>query len=222
MARIAPFESHTRRYERWFTQHDAAYLSELRALRELLPDPGLGLEIGVGTGRFARPLGIAIGIDPSLRMLKQARQRGIRVVCAVAEALPFRQGVFDHALIVTTICFVDDARAMLSEACRILKPKGALVIGFIDRTSRLGRHYEAHRHESVFYRDAVFFSADEVDRLLSETGFGERTWRQTLTKPLSETVEVEPSRPGFGDAAFVAVRAIKDDRRRSQPDARRG
>ena len=105
---------------------------------------------------------------------------------------------------------MDDAQAMLSEACRVLKPDGALVIGFIDRTSRLGRHYEAHRHESVFYRDAVFFSADEVDGLLSETGFGERTWRQTLTRPLSETVGVEPSRPGFGEAAFVAVRAIKD------------
>jgi SAM-dependent methyltransferase len=210
MARIAPFETHTRRYERWFGRHEAAYLSELRVLHELLPASGVGLEIGVGTGRFAEPLGIRVGIDPSLRMLGHARRRGIKVVCAVAEALPFRHGVFDHALIVTTICFVDDARAMLLEACRVLKPEGALIIGFIDRTSRLGRHYEAHRHENVFYRDAVFFSADEVDRLLSETGFGERTWRQTLTKPLAETVEVEPSRPGFGDAAFVAVRALKD------------
>jgi ubiquinone/menaquinone biosynthesis C-methylase UbiE len=142
MARIAPFESHTRRYESWFAQHEAAYLSELRVVRELLPDPGLGLEIGVGTGRFANPLGIAIGTDPSLRMLEHARRRGIAAVCAVAEALPFRHDVFDHALIVTTICFVDDARAMLSEACRVLKPEGALVLGFIDRTSRLGRHYE--------------------------------------------------------------------------------
>jgi SAM-dependent methyltransferase len=210
MARIAPFESHTGRYECWFVQHEAAYLSELRVLRELLPDSGLGLEVGVGTGQFAKPLGIAIGIDPSLRMLEHARRRGIRVVCAVAEALPFGQGIFDHALIVTTICFVDDARAMLLEACRVLKPDGALVLGFIDRTSRLGRHYEAHRNESVFYRDAVFFSADEVDGLLSETGFGERTWLQTLTRPLSETIEVESPRPGFGDAAFVAAKAVKD------------
>jgi SAM-dependent methyltransferase len=209
MARIAPFESHTQRYERWFGRHEAAYLSELRVLRELLPDPGFGLEIGVGTGRFAQPLGIAIGIDPSINMLAHARQRGVSAVCAVAEALPFRHDVFDHALIVTTICFVDDARAMLSEAHRVLKPDGALVLGFIDRTSRLGRHYEAHRHESVFYRDATFFSAGEVDGLLSATGFGERTWRQTLTKPLAETREVEPSRPEFGDAAFVAVRTVK-------------
>ena len=223
MARIAPFEAHTRRYERWFARHEAAYLSELRVLRELLSDPvGLGLDIGVGTGRFAKPLGIRVGIDPSLGMLAHARRHGITVVCAIAEALPFRDRVFDHALIVTTICFVDDARAMLLEACRVLKPEGALVIGFIDRTSRLGRHYETHRHESVFYRDAVFFSADDVNRLLSETGFGERTWRQTLTRPLAESVEVETSRPGFGDAAFVAVRALKDADRRSQRQPRRG
>jgi SAM-dependent methyltransferase len=210
MARIAPFERHTQRYEGWFARHEAAYLSELHVMCELLPDPGLGVEIGVGTGRFAKPLGIKVGIDPSRAMLAHARRHGITVVCAVAESLPFRDRVFDHALIVTTICFVDDARATLWEACRVLQPAGALVIGFIDRSSRLGRHYETHRHESVFYRDAVFFSADEINELLSETGFGERTWRQTLTRPLAETVEVEPSRPGFGDGAFVAVRALKD------------
>lgn len=220
MARIAPFERHTRRYERWFTQHRAAYVSELAALRELLPDPGLALEIGVGTGRFAKPLGIAIGIDPPLKMLACARKRGVEAVCGIAEALPFRDEVFDHALIVTTICFVDDARAMLAEARRVSRPAGAVVLGFIDRTSPLGRHYEAHRDQSVFYRDAVFFSADEVDRLLSEAGFGERAWRQTLTQPLARMIEVEPARPGFGDAAFVAVRARKEGGRTSPPTGR--
>lgn len=209
MARVAPFEAHTERYERWFAHHRPAYQSELRALGELLPCPGLGLEIGVGTARFAGPLGIGIGIDPSLRMLRHALQRGIRAACAVAEALPFRDGVFDHVLIVTTICFVDDARAMLVEASRVLKPQGAVILGFVDRTSHLGRHYMAHQHESVFYREAVFYSADEVRGLLSETGFDEPTWRQTLTKSLAETTGIEPPHPGFGAGAFVAVRAIK-------------
>lgn len=209
MPRTAAFEAHTQRYERWFARHEAAHLSELQALRQLLSHPGLGLEIGVGTGRFAQPLGIAIGIDPSLRMLEHARRRGIEVACAVAEALPFQDGVFDHVLIVTTICFVDTARTMLLEAGRVLRPKGAVVIGFIDRTSRLGRHYEAHRQENVFYRDAVFFSASDVDSLLFETGFGERTWSQTLMKPLSQTNEVEEPRAGFGDGAFVAVKATR-------------
>jgi SAM-dependent methyltransferase len=207
--RLTPFEDHTDRYEGWFDRHRPAYESELRALRELLPVHGPGLEVGVGTARFAEPLSIGIGIDPSLRMLRLARQRRIKAACAVAEALPFRDGVFGHVLIVTTICFVDDARSMLLEVRRVLKPRGAVVVGFVDRTSQLGRHYVAHRHESVFYRDAVFYSADEVRDLLRDTGFERPEWRQTLTRPLAETTEIESPRPGFGAGAFVAARAIK-------------
>jgi len=50
-----PFNTHHKRYEAWFTHHQAAYYSELLAVRALLPWQGLGLEIGVGTGRFAGP-----------------------------------------------------------------------------------------------------------------------------------------------------------------------
>ena len=66
------------------------------------------------------------------------------MVKGVAEVLPFSNHAFAYALCVTTICFVDDASAMLSEAYRVLKPGGGLVIGFIDRTSSLGQHYLAH------------------------------------------------------------------------------
>lgn len=209
VTKVLPFETHTERYEGWFARHEAAYRSELLALRTLLPRPGLGLEVGVGTGRFAEPLGVPVGLDPSPRMLQRARKRGIKVVLGVAEALPFRDSLFDHVLIVTTICFVDDARLMLLETRRVLKPQGTVVIGFIDRTSHLGQHYLTHKNESVFYREAVFFSASEVDRLLANTGFGARTWLQTLFKPLAKTTDIEAPRPGFGEGAFVAVRAIK-------------
>lgn len=60
-------------------------------------------------------------------------------------------GVFDYALVVTTTCFVDAPRAVLDEARRALRPGGALVIGFIDSTSTIGRHYETHREDSAFY-----------------------------------------------------------------------
>jgi hypothetical protein len=51
-----PFVLYYRRYDDWFERHRAAYLSELLAIRALLPWEGRGLEIGVGTGRFAGPL----------------------------------------------------------------------------------------------------------------------------------------------------------------------
>ena len=207
MARTAPFETHHRRYDDWFVDHEAAYHSELLSVRALLPWRGLGLAIGVGTGRFAAPLGVRIGIDPACEVLDYAKRRGITAVQAVAEALPFADSSFDYALSITTICFVDDASVMLSEAYRVLKPGAGLVIGFIDRDSNLGQHYLAHQAENVFYREATFYSAIEVEQLLQSTGFTAPVWVQTLTKPLDHTGEIEPLHPGYGDAAFVVVRA---------------
>lgn len=207
MTRTEPFERHTGRYEAWFAQHEAAYVSELLALRPFVPLTGDGLEIGVGSGRFAAPLGIATGVDPSPAMLEIARRRGIEAVQGAAEALPYPDDRFDHALVVTTLCFVDDAAAMLDEARRVLRPGGTLVIGFIDRDGALGQDYLAHQAESVFYREATFYAAAEVERLLLARGFAIDVWAQTLVRPLAETRELEPVRPGRGDGAFVVVRA---------------
>ncbi len=77
-----PFSVHHRRYDEWFARHEAAYLSELLAVRTLLPWQGKGLEIGVGTGRFAAPLGVAFGVDPAAPALAYARERatnGVRL-----------------------------------------------------------------------------------------------------------------------------------------------
>lgn len=82
----------------------------------------LGLEVGLGTGRFAAHLGIKIDVDPSMAMLAYAAERGVLGLQGTAEALPFKSTILDFALVVTTICFVDDPVAMLVEARRVLKP----------------------------------------------------------------------------------------------------
>jgi SAM-dependent methyltransferase len=205
--RIEPFVLHHRRYEDWFERHRAAYLSELLAVRALLPWDGRGLEIGVGTGRFAGPLGVKFGIAPAAEMLGYARTRGVAIAQAVAEALPFVDAVFDYGLIVTTICFVDDPRAMLREAARVLRPGGELIIGFIDRESRLGREYLAHQAENIFYREATFYSASEVKALLGEAGFSGLIWIQTIYTPLPKIRSIEPVSAGTGHGSFLAVRA---------------
>jgi SAM-dependent methyltransferase len=207
MTQTTAFETEADRYDQWFVRHDTAYFSELSAVRRLLPQRGLGIEIGVGTGRFASALGIRIGVDPSVNMLQRAHGRDLTVVRGIAEALPFRDGTFDYGLIVTTICFVDDAGAMMCEARRILKPGGDLVIGFIDRESPLGRRYLAGRSENVFYRNATFYSSHDVELLLTDTGFGKLTWAQTLFEVSSDRAPIESARPGYGEGSFVVVRA---------------
>ena len=169
----------------------------------------------MGTGRFAGELGIQVGIDPSRNMLRRARERGISIAGATAEALPFGDHTFDICLVVTTICFVDDASDMLKEAFRVLKPGAVLAVGLIDRDSLLGQQYLAQQSESVFYREATFFSVAEVAALLADAGFTELNWVQTLFTAPSENAVDEPTRPGFGEGSFVAVSAIRPRQRRS-------
>lgn len=87
------------------------------------------------------------------------------------------------------------------------------MIGFIDRESSLGQEYLSHKAENVFYREATFYSADEVELLLRDNGFLCQVWVQTVSRPLSEIREIEPLQPGRGTAAFVVVRgtAVQHD-----------
>ncbi|PIW33718.1 MAG: SAM-dependent methyltransferase, partial [bacterium (Candidatus Ratteibacteria) CG15_BIG_FIL_POST_REV_8_21_14_020_41_12] len=64
------FDQYWKRYDAWYDNYRFAYLSEVEAIKKVLPRKGKGLEVGVGTGRFASVLGIHYGIDPSVKMVK--------------------------------------------------------------------------------------------------------------------------------------------------------
>lgn len=209
MPRTKPFDEHSEDYEQWFEDNRYAYLSELAALKLALPDPGQGLEVGTGTGRFAEPLGIRIGVEPSEKMAEIARSRGLEVVKGVAESLPFKDESFDSVLMVTTICFVDDLERSFREAWRVLKRKGAIVIGFVDVESALGREYKRRAKSSRFYAEATFRTYREVLAHLTETGFGPHLCWQTIFSPPQELAEPDEVRTGCGEGSFVVIRAAK-------------
>ena len=206
--KVEPFDRYADGYDGWFDRHRAAYESELRAVGRLIPE-GVGLEVGVGSGRFASPLGVRLGVDPSDRMLEKALERGVDVVKAVGEVLPVRDSCLDYVLMVTTVCFLDDVVSVFREVYRVLKPGGSVVVAFIDRESMLGRLYRKRKAESVFYRVAEFYSVDEVVSLLREAEFREFEFIQTIFRSLPEIREVEEVREGYGEGSFVVVRAIK-------------
>jgi ubiquinone/menaquinone biosynthesis C-methylase UbiE len=206
MPKTEPFEKHVDHYEQWFLDNPLAYISEIKAIQALLPKSGEGVEIGVGSGRFAAPLKIRHGVEPAAKMAELARKRGIEVTEGTAERLPFEDERFDFALMVTTLCFVDDPQAALREASRVLKPGGVLVVGLIDRESPLGKNLQRQKGESLFYREATFHSAAEVVELMKGAGFADFAFTQTLFRPLAEIEGVEPVREGHGDGSFVAIR----------------
>jgi SAM-dependent methyltransferase len=201
MPKIEPFEKYSREYEAWFSDHPFVYESEILAVRTQLPRRGEGIEVGVGSARFAAPLGIRLGVEPSAKMRELARARGVTAIGATAEMLPFLDCRFDYVLMVTAMCFFDDTEKALMEARRVLKPNGQLIIGFIDKESPVGKIYENRRNESLFYKTANFEHLNFV---------------QTIFRGASEIKSIEPVKQGYGEGSFVVVRASKprDNRNR--------
>jgi ubiquinone/menaquinone biosynthesis C-methylase UbiE len=200
------FDIYSKEYDQWYEENKFAYLSELEALKKVVPKKGKGLEIGVGTGRFAQPLGVAFGIDPSKKMLEIAKKRGIKTFVGKGENLPFTDNEFDYVLIVITICFVKKPEKVISEARRVLKNNGKLIIGIVDKNSHLGKFYqEKKRQGHRFYKFANFFSAKEIIKLLEKYNFKEIVTYQTIFQPLENIKKVEKPKKGFGKGGFVVV-----------------
>jgi len=163
------FDLYYEDYEKWFEKHQEIYEEELKTIKPLLPE-GSGMEVGVGSGRFAAPLGIKFGIEPSKKMAEIARKRGIKVVETTAEEMDF-DSEFDFILMVTTICFVKDAFKTIQNCYRALKKGGYLLVAFVDLNSPLGRMYEKNKHKSKFYAPATFFTKEDIINLMKKAGF---------------------------------------------------
>lgn len=205
MNAVTVFDEYAPDYDRWFDENARVYQSEVEVVRRVIPATGNGIEIGVGTGRFAAPCGIQIGIDPSESMARIAKRRGVAVCRALGERLPFRNDQFDFALLVTVICFVDDPCALFDEARRVLKPGGQIIIGFIDRNSDLGRLYESRQDSNKFYRHARFYAVAQVAGWTHQAGFDGLEFCQTIFDFPRKTKVCD----GYGEGAFVVIRADK-------------
>ncbi|HXI95597.1 MAG TPA: methyltransferase domain-containing protein [Candidatus Acidoferrum sp.] len=95
------------------------------------------LEIGVGTGVVAAALQRrghrVFGADIAMEMLRVGLRRASGLVRYDGWSLPFASATFDAAYMVWVIHLVDDQRALLQEAARVLRPGGRLAIATINR-----------------------------------------------------------------------------------------
>ncbi len=92
---------------------------------------GRTLDLGTGTGRnlpLYRTDVRVVGVEPAWAPLRRARRRApaVPLVRARAEALPFRDGVFDTVVGGLVFCSVADPGQGLAEVRRVLRPGGTL------------------------------------------------------------------------------------------------
>ena len=127
---------------------------------------GRVLDVGCGTGNLVAALaerGVrAWGVDPSPEMLAVAREkdgRGAGFKEGRAEALPFKDGWFERALMWLVIHLVDRPRAF-AEAFRVLGPDGRLVIATF-HPAYFGGHWLSGFFPSLEAIDRARFSEPE-------------------------------------------------------------
>lgn len=202
------FDYHAAEYDAWFGDHQKVYETELELVKSLLPSAGKGIEIGAGTGRFALPLGILEGVEPSEPMAAIARERGMHIIAGRAEAVPAPDGDYDYVTMIVTVCYVTDVDKAFREVLRILKPGGVFVVGFIDKDSDLGKVYQKKKLINKFYKDARFYSSAQISGHLQKAGFKNVSARQCLflCDGVLETGHIQEN---YGTGGFVAFRAEK-------------
>jgi SAM-dependent methyltransferase len=107
----------------------------------------LVLDVATGTGRLPRALlrqqtfdGHVIGLDLSRRMLRKAVHETaqfsdqLTYIWQDARQIPFQDDAFDAVTCLEALEFTPDARQVLAELVRVLRPGGVLVT-----TNRIGR-----------------------------------------------------------------------------------
>jgi ubiquinone/menaquinone biosynthesis C-methylase UbiE len=113
-----------------------AYWLDLIALHAP-PNPGLIVDLGCGTGRFTEPLAErfrarVIGVDPSGKMLDQARRKTasqrVEFVHASAEALPLGSHSVDLIYMSMVYHHLTDPTTTARQCVRILRKGGRMLV----------------------------------------------------------------------------------------------
>lgn len=102
------------------------------------PGGGLLLDLACGAGLLAPHVAGRgyrhVGLDLSARALPQARSHGVAPVRGDVTRLPFRSEVADVVVAGEILEHVPDPARVVTEACRVLRPGGTLVLDTIADT----------------------------------------------------------------------------------------
>ena len=205
------FEADAERYDCWYREHREIFECEVKAVKAL-GLKGRGLSIGVGTGILDVQAGLKFGVDPALAMLKLAAARKIESIQSVGEYLPFKDEIFNFALMTVTFCFLNSPEDVLTEIGRVLRRRGVLATCIVTRESTWGRAYMRKAREGhLFYRHAHFYTTEELKEKLRKHSFKVVSIKTTLSYPPSALPRIEEPMDFPDGRGFVCVKAVKID-----------
>lgn len=173
------------------------------ALLALLPSRWTVADLGCGTGALTAELAPhvreVIAVDRSAAMLRAARRRAgaaenVEWHEADLGALPLADGRCDAALLVLVLAYQEDPAPVLSEAARILRPGGRLVV--LDAARHLD---EELRRRMGQLRPG--FEPDELALLVKGAG---------LPRPHARALPPEPGAKGPGLVLCTAEKPARD------------
>lgn len=105
------------------------------------------LDIGVGTGRIAKPLQergfLVTGVDLSIKMMERAKEKGVEnLVIGDSRKLPFLDQSFDASISVHVFHLVNDRRQMMLEAARVSRK---FIMSLVNETRHEGQEENSSR-----------------------------------------------------------------------------
>lgn len=144
----------------------------IEALQEELEGFKSILDLGVGTGRFAKPLQDAgfevAGIDISKKMLEKAYEKGTtNLIMGDIIILPFKPSTFDASISIHTLHLIKEWESALQEIARVTRKNLITIL------------HEAPNHEVTpggVYRDAL----EKYGYLCSHPGLREQKLNEII------------------------------------------
>ena len=125
---------------RGFRAYVAPVVREIAAGRRDLRMIDCGCGTGYNLKTLLQPYGRAFAFDMTPDALQRARARGVPLVRADMERIPFRSGSFDLVTSFNVVHSVSDDHKALREMSRVLKPGGYLVMNVTALKFLRGEH----------------------------------------------------------------------------------
>ena len=228
------FDTYAEKYDSWFMKNMTVLESEVALLAHFLKNPGRALSVGCGSGLFEmllrRDYDIVIeeGIEPSPGMADIARKRNMKVKIGSAESVDYAENEFDTVIFNGTPSYIKNLKQAFTEAHRILKPAGHILVLDVPKESSYALLYNLAKvlktYDSPLLEGAVPVTPYPVEflsianwrttrekiNLLKEVGFTDFEYAQTLTRhPVYSNMEKEEPVAGYDRGDYVAIRGEK-------------